>query len=94
MFIKYVLISVKLCFGVVIRLNFKLCNLICAYRLLEFCPSSPKLFLQQCILPQSINCLLNITNCVKKTMLTFWCYFSLPVWFGSGVSRNDSPEKS
>ena len=23
-------------------------------------------------------------------MLTFCCYFSLPVWFGSGVSRNDS----
>ena len=50
-------------------------------------------FNSKCILhiPPSINRLLSVTNCVKKHMLTFCCYFSLPVWFGSGVSRNDSP---
>ena len=43
----------------------------------------PLKFLQQCIIPPLINYLLNITNCVKKAMHAF-CYFSLPVWFGSG----------
>ena len=64
---------------------FNLC--LSSFRIVSLLP----MFYSKCILPPSISRLLSITNCAKKAMLTFCCYFSLPVWFGSGVSRYDPP---